>query len=729
MNEMELHMKFTPLTSSLLALALFSLPVSALSAQAAATDSFVIAQADEGAGNLDAIKKFLAGGKNLSKLDEDRLQQRLKRAQRFLKVDGLPPDLASGLEQEVAQINSELASRQSAGGTETNDAPAKQEASEQNTAEQSAPPAESAEQPAKKKAATATGGGSTEISAFLQSVKPAADLNDKELRQQMRQAVQLAKSEGLSGEEQQQLRQVARDSRAEMERREGSGETAQTEAPADPSAAADATAKKKTQAQVPAQPETQAGTTAAQGTGEVDVFLQSVRAAADLGDAELRQQTRRAAELAKSANLSKDDRQKLRQVMRDGRVEMARRKDGGSQQQTATKQDNVGKQDNAGNAQTAQPNTQQAQLDNTKVDAGSEQKARALLDAQVDVRKLSRRELRQRLSTMRDLLASNQLAPATKREMRQRLAEERVVLRSQVDQDGSSQQGSTNTQGGNVSGSNNSQTNTSVTVNNNITNNDVKVILRDRRPPRDLKAPELRRRINVYRDIVVDSRYPENERQQLRVFLERDRVVLRERMLNERRRRQQELQTGDIDIDLNLDFQSDREPLPRSVFAAEADEEELEEILAAPPRRKIERRYSMEEVENNENLRDAVARIEIDTVRFGFGEGFLREEEIDNLDRIAEIMEKIIAANPNEVFMIEGHTDAVGSDAANLQLSRQRAMAVKEALSTYYVIPPENLETVGFGERYLKIPTAEAEQENRRVSVARITPLVGALAD
>ncbi len=58
--------------------------------------------------------------------------------------------------------------------------------------------------------------------------------------------------------------------------------------------------------------------------------------------------------------------------------------------------------------------------------------------------------------------------------------------------------------------------------------------------------------------------------------------------------------------------------------------------------------------------------------------------------------------------MIEGHTDAVGSDAANLQLSRERALAVKEALSTYYVIPPENLKTVGFGEKYLKIPTEEA---------------------
>ena len=53
--------------------------------------------------------------------------------------------------------------------------------------------------------------------------------------------------------------------------------------------------------------------------------------------------------------------------------------------------------------------------------------------------------------------------------------------------------------------------------------------------------------------------------------------------------------------------------------------------------------------------------------------------------------------------------------------------AVKQALSRYYVIPPENLRAVGLGERFLKIPTEEAEAENRRVSVARITPLVGAL--
>ena len=37
---------------------------------------------------------------------------------------------------------------------------------------------------------------------------------------------------------------------------------------------------------------------------------------------------------------------------------------------------------------------------------------------------------------------------------------------------------------------------------------------------------------------------------------------------------------------------------------------------------------------------------------------------------------------------------------------------------------PENLATQGYGERYLKVKTLEAEPLNRRVTVKRITPLV-----
>ena len=74
--------------------------------------------------------------------------------------------------------------------------------------------------------------------------------------------------------------------------------------------------------------------------------------------------------------------------------------------------------------------------------------------------------------------------------------------------------------------------------------------------------------------------------------------------------------------------------------------------------------------------------------------------------------------------MIEGHTDAVGSDVDNLTLSDRRAQAVAEILSSVFGVPPENLVTQGYGEQYLKISTQDAERQNRRVAVRRITPLM-----
>ena len=198
-------------------------------------------------------------------------------------------------------------------------------------------------------------------------------------------------------------------------------------------------------------------------------------------------------------------------------------------------------------------------------------------------------------------------------------------------------------------------------------------------------------------------------------------------MLLERRQRQSELadQYQDNEYDIQLDDEYDPNQQQDDVYAAEVDDQQMEDVLAAPPRRKINRHYTIEEVEASPVLREALPRIEIDTVHFGFNEAFVRTEEVGNLDRIAEIMERILSKHPRERFLIEGHTDAVGSDASNLALSRQRAAAIKKALTTYYVIPARNLETVGYGGRYLKIPTAEAEQENRRVSVSRATTVIG----
>jgi outer membrane protein OmpA-like peptidoglycan-associated protein len=159
------------------------------------------------------------------------------------------------------------------------------------------------------------------------------------------------------------------------------------------------------------------------------------------------------------------------------------------------------------------------------------------------------------------------------------------------------------------------------------------------------------------------------------------------------------------------------------VFAAEVDDEQLQEVLTGPPPH-FDRSYGVEEIANTPDIRNALPRVEVDTVHFGYNEGFIREEELAHLDRVAGIMERIIKKYPNEVFLIEGHTDAPGSEAYNLNLSKLRAESVKQALTTYYVIPEENLRTVGLGARFLKIPTVDPEPENRRVSVLRITPLL-----
>lgn len=259
------------------------------------------------------------------------------------------------------------------------------------------------------------------------------------------------------------------------------------------------------------------------------------------------------------------------------------------------------------------------------------------------------------------------------------------------------------------------------------------LIIADRRPSARLDDDELVRRIQVYRDILVDERIDPDQRADLEDAIRRDRRELRRRLREDRDSRAVVLSEPTIirQYSIRLDAGRPSAPRPPSIFVAEEDDSVVEQQLIAPPRRPIRDRVTREELASRPEVimaepevRRAVPGVEIDTVTFGFNESFVREEEIAALDRVGRILEKILAARPDEVFIIEGHTDAVGSDAYNLALSRKRAEAVKEALLEYYVIDEKNLATVGLGERYLKIPTPDPEEENRRVTIRRITDLV-----
>jgi OmpA-OmpF porin, OOP family len=160
------------------------------------------------------------------------------------------------------------------------------------------------------------------------------------------------------------------------------------------------------------------------------------------------------------------------------------------------------------------------------------------------------------------------------------------------------------------------------------------------------------------------------------------------------------------------------------VEAARSRPEIIYETLMAPPVERITRRYSLEEVRYSQPLRERMPRIDIDTITFDSGSWEIMPDQINRLAVVAGGISRAVTQTPSEVFLIEGHTDAVGPDVDNLSLSDRRAEAVALALTERFQIPPENLTTQGYGEQYLKVQTEAAEQANRRVTLRRITPLL-----
>jgi len=106
-------------------------------------------------------------------------------------------------------------------------------------------------------------------------------------------------------------------------------------------------------------------------------------------------------------------------------------------------------------------------------------------------------------------------------------------------------------------------------------------------------------------------------------------------------------------------------------------------------------------------------------VLFDTGRATLKPGAASTIDRLASFLEK----SPDRSVAIEGHTDSVGSEAYNLQLSESRANAVKAALMAKG-IPAERVTTVGKGEGEPVASNAEAagRQQNRRVEIIISNP-------
>ena len=160
------------------------------------------------------------------------------------------------------------------------------------------------------------------------------------------------------------------------------------------------------------------------------------------------------------------------------------------------------------------------------------------------------------------------------------------------------------------------------------------------------------------------------------------------------------------------------------VDSSKADTKQLESTLVAPPVETVERPYTLDEIRNSDRLRAKVRRVDFDTITFDTNQATVPDNQIGRMESLGRALRAIIQRDPSQVFLIEGHTDAIGSDLYNLALSDRRAETVAQILTYYFGIPAENLVTQGYGERFLKVPTQDANRENRRVAIRNITPLL-----
>jgi OOP family OmpA-OmpF porin len=168
-----------------------------------------------------------------------------------------------------------------------------------------------------------------------------------------------------------------------------------------------------------------------------------------------------------------------------------------------------------------------------------------------------------------------------------------------------------------------------------------------------------------------------------------------------------------------------RIPYNRYIVEAEdAPPDLIYETMLAPPVDRIARRYTLDEIRYSPSVRQLMPSIDVNTINFESGSWEIPPDQAAKLQVIADGLNRAIQRNPREVFLIEGHTDAVGSDVDNLSLSDRRAESAATLLTQQFGVPPENLTSQGYGEQYLKEQTDGPSRINRRVTIRRITPLL-----
>lgn len=166
-----------------------------------------------------------------------------------------------------------------------------------------------------------------------------------------------------------------------------------------------------------------------------------------------------------------------------------------------------------------------------------------------------------------------------------------------------------------------------------------------------------------------------------------------------------------------------------SIVAAQAmtpSAAQIERQLEAAPKLKLRpnQRVTVREFKQRSDLRRMAPSIDIQSINFAFGSAEIPSSQYGKVENIANALSRILRRDPNARVLIEGHTDAVGSFAANQALSERRAASLRQTLVREFGVPRYAIETVGYGEEFLLVPTQNENWRNRRVTLRRFDDFI-----
>lgn len=152
---------------------------------------------------------------------------------------------------------------------------------------------------------------------------------------------------------------------------------------------------------------------------------------------------------------------------------------------------------------------------------------------------------------------------------------------------------------------------------------------------------------------------------------------------------------------------------PQVSTAAQAKEASFVDTL----RNRKTRSLSLGERQEIAELAATKPKIDLE-IRFDYNSADISRSSMSAVQELGKALSD--AALKGSTFVVAGHTDAVGSDGYNQDLSERRADTIKKYLTEQYGLNASDLVTVGYGETKPKDPNAPMDPVNRRVQVVNM---------